>query len=100
MVWEKIYEQFRTIVLTSRMMLISGQIQSESGVVHLVARHIADLSAELASVGERDSFPLPHGRGDEFYNGQPGPGDSRVRPKRPALLEDEGGIRIKSRDFH
>lgn len=99
-VWEKIYEQFRTIVLTSRMMLISGQIQSASGVVHLVARHIADLSAELASVGERDSFPLPHNRGDEFYHGQPGPDDPRTRARRPALLEDAGGIRIKSRDFH
>ena len=99
-VWEKLYEQFRTIILTARMMLISGQIQSESGVVHLVARHVADLSSELASVGDRDSFPLPHNRGDEFFNGQPGQGDPRVLPKRPPLTEDTGGIRVKSRDFH
>jgi hypothetical protein len=31
-------------------------------VVHLVAYQLADLSADLASVGARDAaFPLPHG---------------------------------------
>lgn len=41
-------------------------------MVHLVARDFADLSPELASVGDRDmAFPVLHGRGDEFHHGRP-----------------------------
>ena len=48
-----------------------------------MAERLSDLSAELASVGSRDTaFPLPHGRGDEFRQGSPGP-ESRERPTRP-----------------
>ena len=41
-----------------------------------------DLSADLASVGERDAaFPLPHGRGDEVHHGGPGPTRASCRPR-------------------
>nr|WP_292125916.1 DNA-binding protein [Mesorhizobium sp.] len=37
---------------------------TEEEVVHLVAHELTDLSAGLASVGNRKTpFPLPHGRG-------------------------------------
>jgi len=59
------------------------RIQREGEVVHLVAHRLSDLSAELASVGDRDArFPLPHGRGDEFHHGAPAP-DPRGLPKGP-----------------
>jgi error-prone DNA polymerase len=46
---------------------VRGRIQREGEVVHLVAHELTDLSAELASVGNREvPFPLPHGRGDEI----------------------------------
>jgi error-prone DNA polymerase len=66
------------------MIAVRGRVQREGEVVHLVARRLTDLSAELASVGDRDSaFPLPHGRGDEFHHGSPTP-DPRGLPPRPA----------------
>ena len=34
-------------------MAVRGKIQREGAVVHLVARHLTDLSDDLASVGER-----------------------------------------------
>ena len=47
------------------MVAVRGRIQREGEVVHRVARRIADLSTELASVGERErSFPVPHALGD------------------------------------
>ena len=52
----------------SSMIAVNGRIQREGEVVHLVAHRLADLSAELASVGSRDApFPLPHGRGDQSH---------------------------------
>lgn len=32
---------------------IRGQVQREGEVVHIIAHHLADLSSELASVGQR-----------------------------------------------
>jgi error-prone DNA polymerase len=87
------------------MLAVRGRIQREGEVVHLVARQLGDLSEELASVGERDtSFPLPHGRGDNFHHGSPTP-DPRGLPKgwrtRDIYIPDLhiDTIKVKTRDF-
>jgi error-prone DNA polymerase len=36
-VWQKVWDQFRTVVLTAPFLAVSGKIQSEAGVVHLIA---------------------------------------------------------------
>ena len=86
-VWQKVFETLRHVVLSSSLLLVSGYIQREGEVVHLIARHLVNLSADLASIGERDTpFPMQYGRGDEFHNGGPGE-DSRTKPKMPAARD-------------
>ena len=64
------------------MIAVRGRVHREGEVVHLVAQRLTDLSAELASVDERDAaFPLPHGRGDEFHHGSPTPARAVCRRK-------------------
>src|SRR6185437_6590329 len=55
-VWAKVFEKFHHTVLAARMMAVRGRVQREGDVVHLVAHQLADLSAELASVGDRDAL--------------------------------------------
>ena len=104
-IWTKVFEQHRRIVLGAGMIGVRGRIQREGEVVHIVAHHLTDLSAELASVGSRETaFPLPHGRGDEFHHGSPTP-DPRGMPTGPRARNivdpythiDE--IRVRTRDF-
>ena len=104
-VWVKVFEKFRRTMLSASMLAVRGRIQREGDVVHLVANTVTDLSAELASVGNRDTaFPLPHGRGDEAHHGGPGI-DPRNLPKgfRPRDLVDPtlkvDPIRVRTRDF-
>lgn len=79
----KTFEKYRRVVLGAGMLGINGRIQREGEVVHLVAHRLTDLSGELAIVSDRDaSFPLPHGRSDEFPHGAPAP-DPRGLPKGP-----------------
>jgi error-prone DNA polymerase len=67
---------------------------------------MADLSSELASVGDRNlAFPLPHGRGDQVRHGGSGP-DPRELPQKDLRLRDIyipdlhiDSIRLKTRDF-
>jgi error-prone DNA polymerase len=104
-IWPRIFETQRRIILGAGLIGVYGRIQREGDVVHLVAHRFTDLSPELASVGNRDAaFPLPHGRGDEFHHGAPGI-DPRSLPKgpKPREIHDPYGhidqIKVKTRDF-
>ena len=83
---------------------MDAKVQREGQVVHLVVEKLTDLSAELAAISEDEAtFPLPHGRGDEYHHGGGSP-DSRSRPKRqprdiyiPDLHIDT--LKLKPRNF-
>ena len=101
-VWPKMSEKFRRVVLGSTMFAVRGRIQREGDVVHLVAHQLTDMSEALAGIGKRDgAFPLPHGRGDEFHHGSPTP-DARgaARPRDiyiPDLHIDR--LRVQAKNF-
>jgi error-prone DNA polymerase len=108
-IWPSLYERQRRIILTAAMIAVQGRIQREGEVVHLVAHQLTDLSADLASVGERhDDFPLPHGRGDELHHGSTGI-DPRSLPAKGAKprdiyipdqhIESIKSIKVTTRDF-
>ncbi|CDZ31907.1 Error-prone DNA polymerase [Neorhizobium galegae bv. officinalis] len=106
-VWPKLFEKRRRVVLGASMMAIHGRIQREGDVVHLVAQQLLDLSGDLSALADRDiDFKLPSGRGDEFAHGSPGGGDSRDRlpPNKvrdmfvPDLHIDT--LKVKARNFH
>lgn len=105
-VWPKVFEANRRTILSAGMIAVRGRIQREGEVVHLVAQRVTDLSAQLASVGERDGrFPLPHGRGDQVRHGGSGP-DPRELPPRGLRTRDIyipdlhiDTIKVKTRDF-
>ncbi|SLN47186.1 Error-prone DNA polymerase [Roseovarius gaetbuli] len=46
-VWRKIYERFRRAVIAGRLLRVTGRIERQSGVVHLVAEEVEDISALL-----------------------------------------------------
>jgi error-prone DNA polymerase len=52
-IWPKIFERFRRIVLGARLLGVRGQIQSEQGVIHIVARELFDMSGHLAKLAEK-----------------------------------------------
>ncbi|MGQ2905822.1 MAG: error-prone DNA polymerase [Neoaquamicrobium sediminum] len=101
-VWTKVFEKFRRVVLGCGMIGVKGRVQREGEVVHIVAHELIDLSTELASVGSgENAFPLPHGRGDEFHRGSPAP-DPRGIPKPRDMFDPHGHIdeiKVKTRDF-
>ncbi|WP_269078009.1 OB-fold nucleic acid binding domain-containing protein [Asticcacaulis benevestitus] len=92
-VWEKVGLKYKRAVYGSSLVLITGFIQKEGDVVHLIARTVVDLSHMLASVGDRDTpLQVPHQPGDELRNGGGGV-DPRV------ARQGRGQIQHRSRDF-
>lgn len=46
-VWAQTYERFRRAVIAGRLLRVTGKLQREAGVVHVVAELIEDLSPML-----------------------------------------------------
>ena len=103
-IWPKVFEKQRRIVLGSGMLAVKGRVQREGEVVHIVAHELTDLSALLRSVGDRDApFMVPHGRGDQVtHGGGPDPREALGRKPRDIYIPDlRGGpeIKVPTRDF-
>ena len=103
-IWPKVFEKQRRIVLGSGMLAVKGRVQREGEVVHIIAHEMTDLSALLRSVGDRDApFVVPHGRGDQVtHGGGPDPRETLGRKPRDIFIPDlRGGpeIKVPTRDF-
>jgi error-prone DNA polymerase len=51
-VWPHTFERVRPVVLGARYVLVSGRVQQESGVIHVVAEQLEDLTSWLARLAE------------------------------------------------
>lgn len=46
-VWQKIYQRFRRAVIAGRLLRVTGRVQRQSGVTHVVAEQVEDISDML-----------------------------------------------------
>jgi error-prone DNA polymerase len=51
-VWPKIFERLRPVVLGARYVAVTGRVQEESGVIHVVAEQLEDLTPFLAQLAD------------------------------------------------
>ncbi len=94
-VWPQTFERFRPIILGARYVAVSGELQQESGVIHVVARKLDDLTLLLARLTE-DAPPIEAlARADAVKRPHDENVDSRARGRRnppriaaPAQLPD------------
>lgn len=79
-VWPRMFETYRPVVMGARLICVTGRLQNESKVIHLVAEHMEDWShlLERVDMGGRTIDPVL--RTDEVRHGSP---DSRSRQVFP-----------------
>jgi error-prone DNA polymerase len=95
-IWPKTFERFRPIIMGARYIAVSGELQQESGVIHVVAAKLEDLTALLARLTEDDAPPIEAlARADAVKRPHDENVDSRARGRRnppriaaPAQLPD------------
>ncbi len=46
-VWRALYDRFRRAVIAGRLLRVTGRVQRQSGVVHVIAEEIEDISSLL-----------------------------------------------------
>ncbi len=93
-VWPKVYKRFRRTVMGGRLLHVTGRLEREGIVVHLIAEHIEDLSHRLSDLG--------HPLDDAVGITQPQADDApRAHHKTAAHHPREQAKRLfPSRDFH
>ncbi|MBO9475069.1 error-prone DNA polymerase [Shimia sp. R10_1] len=94
-VWPKVYEQFRRVVMGGRLLRVRGYLQREGIVVHLIAQDIEDMSYRLSELGH----PLPEALSAEGARTDDVPKQSRY-PARAMHPRDQAKRLFPSRDFH
>jgi error-prone DNA polymerase len=119
-VWPRVFEAHRRIVMGARLLGVAGKVQRDVQkdgtpgiVIHLVAERLWDWSADLDRIADLDGrFELRPGRGDQAHSSTPDPRDEpKPRPplRKPSAKQpydrsrihlDRPTIRIASRDFH
>jgi DNA-directed RNA polymerase len=63
-VWAKVFETFRRAVIAGRCLKVTGRVQRDGDVVHVVAERIEDISALLDTIVTTDSAaPLARATG-------------------------------------
>ncbi|HRE43416.1 MAG TPA: error-prone DNA polymerase, partial [Terricaulis sp.] len=100
-VWPKVFEQFRREVLAGRLVAVDGPVQSESGVIHVIAERIHDWTPMLAQLSTQHSLD-PSTRADEARSNR-GPDPREPHPRNVRINLDvsaAAGVMPKGRNFH
>ncbi|MBT5770702.1 MAG: error-prone DNA polymerase [Rhodospirillaceae bacterium] len=102
-IWPDVFERLRKVVLSSRLVQITGRLQRQGIVTHLIAEDIVDLSHRLDALGDGSTNDSST---DEIkYGVSPDPRQSEAggsRLAKPSLWRHPRNthIAIKSRNFH
>jgi error-prone DNA polymerase len=94
-VWPKVYERFRRIVMGGRLLRVTGRLEREGIVVHLIADLIEDLSPRLGDLGH----PMDGAVGITHPQTDDAPRPPRY-PPRAYHPRDQAKRLFPSRDFH
>ncbi len=89
-VWPKAFERLRAIVLGARFVAVTGKLQSEAGVIHIVAERMNDLTPMLGLLSEAGATIGALARADEVRRPQMTMAQKRqgARFAKPPTFED------------
>ena len=97
-VWSNLFERYRRIILSARLLGVRGKLQKESGVIHIVANALTDLSPHLETLSE-----APPSSGDFLANAdevrRPVNEDARLNRRR-RQVHAQARVLPKGRNFH
>jgi error-prone DNA polymerase len=108
--WLRTFEAYRPVVLGARLISVTGELQNESGVIHVVARHLEDLSPLLRKLSEEHYACVETlSRCDASKNSEPGNRSPKRMAERRAWAAREvagvgdttiAAVMPKGRNFH
>lgn len=68
-VWQRDFDRFRPVIMGGKLLSVTGRLQNEAGVVHIVAQQMHDLSWQLGALSETAAKLAFEGPADEVRRG-------------------------------
>ena len=103
-VWPKVFEQNRAVVLGARFLSITGRVQNAAGVIHIVAERFEDLTPMLSRLSQEGPRLSSLANADELRRPQERPKqEDRARQNEAAqrlALAAEAAVMPRGRNFH
>jgi error-prone DNA polymerase len=110
-VWQRTFEQFRPVVIGARLVSVTGPVQNASGVIHVVAEDVRDLTPLLRRMSEEHGCVHALAPTDEARrppverHRHPRAGDALVTGLKEARRQFPPGAQVarvmpKGRNFH
>lgn len=99
-VWPKVFEQYRAEVLGARFCAVEGYVQSENGVIHVIAQKLVNFTPLLAKLSQT-TFAAILTPADEVK--RPIELDTRTHPRNvrhKLSVEPAAKVMPKGRNFH
>ncbi len=93
-VWPKVFEAQRAQVIGARFVAITGRLQNEAGVIHVVAEHVEDLSPMLGLLSSHGGEVSALANADEVKR----PNERDPREKQAA--RHAHAVMPRGRNFH
>ena len=86
------FEAYRAVIMSARLLVVHGQVQTDGRVIHIVANDLQDRSDRLTGLSDA-TMPASAVRGDHPTHPIPGQVGIRGHPRNARVIP-------KSRDFH
>lgn len=113
-IWKKVMEKYRRVVMGARLVKVWGRLQRESGVIHVVAEHLEDMTQALGLLKRELHSFASMSRADEVLHPVNEDGrekgalrrlrlagnDARRLTDTQAELRDDAQVMPKGRNFH
>jgi error-prone DNA polymerase len=100
-IWPKVFEKNRKVVLSSRLLAVRGELQREGLVTHLISRSFTDFTPRLIELAQgHDIGDAVLARGDEGRSGPPSGRDEGERRRREQLNREAYAALPVGRNFH
>jgi error-prone DNA polymerase len=99
-IWPKVFEANRRIVLGARMLAVKGQVQREGLVIHVIARNLYDLTPALLTLADgHDLGERAIAHADEGRTGPHGSARGSCTQESPAQRRARKAL-PEGRNFH
>ncbi|CAN7597140.1 error-prone DNA polymerase [Aminobacter sp. LjRoot7] len=102
-VWARVFERFRPVIMGSKFIRVTGKLQKESGVIHIVADKMEDwthwlatMSEELQATADQGDRPVAEGRASAANKAAR---DPRMLPSYETLARKASSVMPKGRNF-
>jgi error-prone DNA polymerase len=51
-VWRSVWERYRRVARQAQALLVTGQLQRQDGVIHIVVKRMKDITTDVVDVGQ------------------------------------------------